>query len=202
MAPRATRSPSPSAVPPVSETAANRTISVVPPNAFTLRFLFVVAMVFAAFVVVLYFRSTAGLPPDKAHEQLAGMSAMVVLDLVLVGVIVWAVRRRSVELGPTALTIRAGFYSRTIPRAALQVESGILVSLFEQREIAPRWRTNGIRVPGFRAGWFRLAKGEKALVLVTDPRVVTYLPTREGFALLVSTADLLPALQESAGQQP
>ena len=53
-------------------------------------------------------------------------------------------------------------------------------------------------LPGFRAGWFRLRTNEKALVLLTDPFGVTYLPTREGYALLISTTALLGALGAAA----
>ncbi len=41
-------------------------------------------------------------------------------------------------------------------------------------------------MPGYRAGWFRLANGEKALLYVTDPHKVAYVPTRAGYSLLLS----------------
>jgi hypothetical protein len=172
-----------------------RSIPVVPPGAFTLRFLYFVALAFGAFVVFLYFRSTGGMPPERAHEQIPGMLGMIGFDILFCGIVIWAVHRRSLELTGETLTIKAGFYTRSIPRASLRIESGYVASLLDRREIAPRWRTNGVRVPGFQAGWFRLVKGEKALVLLTDPRVVTYLPTGEGYSLLISTSDLLRALE-------
>jgi hypothetical protein len=171
-----------------------RPIPVIPPPAFTIRFLCGVAVAFAAFIVYLYFRSTAGMPPERAHQQIPGMLGMIGFDVLFVGIVVWAVQRRSLTLTPVTLSIRAGFYSRTIPLESLRVHDGLITSLFEHRELAPRWRTNGIRVPGFQAGWYRLAKAEKSFVLLTDPRVVTYLPTSEGFSLLVSTTELLTAL--------
>jgi len=174
-----------------------RSVPIIPPGAFTLRFLYGVAVAFAVFSVYLYFRSTSGLAPDKAHDQLLGMAAMIGVDFLLVGIIVWAVQRRSLVVGSASLTIKSGFYTRTIPLSSLRVSEGVVASLLEQRELGTRWRTNGIRVPGFRAGWFRLAKGEKAFVLLTDPRTVTYLPTRAGFSLLVSTGELLRTLQSS-----
>ena len=180
----------------------SRTIAVVPPGPFTLRFLYGVAVAFAAFVVWLYFRSSGPLPADKAQEQFVGMLGMIALDVALVAVIVWAVSRRSVELDETSLSIKAGFYSRTLPRSALRVESAIVASLFDNREIAPRWRTNEIRIPGFRAGWFRLVNREKAFVLITDPGVVTYLPTTAGYLLIVSTTELLRALADSGDDAP
>jgi hypothetical protein len=48
------------------------------------------------------------------------------------------------------------------------------------------WRTLGIAVPGYRAGCFRLVNGEKDLLYVTDGARVVSVPTRAGFAVLVS----------------
>ena len=106
----------------------------------------------------------------------------------------WAVNRRSVELSASELIIKTGLYSRTLSRGSLRVESAKVTSLFDDRSVAPRWRANGVRLPGFQAGWFRLVNGERALLLLTDPHTVTYLPTIEGFSLLISTSELLPAL--------
>jgi hypothetical protein len=50
-------------------------------------------------------------------------------------------------------------------------------------------RTVGTALPGYRSGWFRLANGEKALVYVTDPSRVVYVPTTDGYSLLLSVAE-------------
>jgi hypothetical protein len=47
----------------------------------------------------------------------------------------------------------------------------------------------GTGLPGYRAGWFRLRNGEKALVSLTDTHHVVYVPTSRGFALLLSPAE-------------
>ena len=52
--------------------------------------------------------------------------------------------------------------------------------------LEPRSRTMGTGMPGYGAGWFRLANGDKALVYLTTPERVVYVPTREGYALLLS----------------
>jgi hypothetical protein len=174
-----------------------RSIPVTPPPRFTQRFLYGVAIAFCAFLSYLYFRSASGLDSARANQQLPGTLAAISIAISCVALMVWAVKRRSVELTESALTIKAGFYTRTIQRQNLRVESGFAASLFTERSISPRWRTNGIRVPGFQAGWYRLVNGDKALVLLTDPNAVTYLPTREGFSLLISTSALLPALAQS-----
>ena len=40
--------------------------------------------------------------------------------------------------------------------------------------------------PGYQSGWFRLAKGEKALLYLTDKRKAVYIPTSEGYSVLIS----------------
>ncbi len=60
------------------------------------------------------------------------------------------------------------------------------MDLKQQREYAARWKTNGIGMPGYQAGWFRLRKKEKALLFVTNPRQVIYLPTGKGYSVLFS----------------
>ena len=175
-----------------------RSIPIIAPSRFTLRFIYSVALMFCAFVVYLFLNSARSLSSEQANRQFFGMLVVVGVMTFFVGLITWAINRRSLTLSDSELTIRAGFYSRTVKRSSLRTQSGMVGSLFDQRSIAPRWRTNGIRVPGFQAGWFRLVNSEKALVLLTNPHVVTYLPTTEGFSLLISTPDLLRALSEPA----
>jgi hypothetical protein len=53
-------------------------------------------------------------------------------------------------------------------------------------ELQPTSRTNGIGMPGYSAGWFRLRGERRALLFVTDRSRVVYVPTREGYPVLVS----------------
>ena len=76
------------------------------------------------------------------------------------------------------------------------------VDLQRSSEYVPRWRTNGTGLPGYQAGWFKLANGEKALVFVTDPRRVVRVPTTEGFTVLLSVEnpeDFLASLRATVG---
>ena len=171
-------------------------LPVIPPSRYTVGFLYVLAIGFSGFFVYLYAGSIEGLAPEKAREQLLGLLLMLGLLALAFAGIWFALNRRALILTDTELIFRAGFYGRTLRRSSLRPESALEVSLVDRRDLAPRWRTNGIGLPGFRAGWFRLRNNEKALVLLTDPFHVTYLPTGEGYVLLVSTTALLPALRE------
>jgi hypothetical protein len=175
-----------------------RSIPVIPPSRYTAGFLYVLAIGCSGFFVYLYVGSTDGLAPEKARAQLPGLFLMFGLLALAFGGIWFALHRRALILTETELVFRTGFYARTLLRSSLRPESALEVSLVDRRDLAPRWRTNGIGLPGFRAGWFRLRNNDKALVLLTDPFQVTYLPTSEGYVLLVSTTALLAALRETS----
>ena len=63
------------------------------------------------------------------------------------------------------------------------------MDLTESPNYRPVWRTNGAGLPGYGSGWFGLANGDQALIFVTDKRRVVYLPTREGYSLLLSVQE-------------
>ena len=93
------------------------------------------------------------------------------------------------EVSPSGLRLRGDFYGRTIPAADLQPEAARAIDLRAERALQPVTRTNGVAVPGYQAGWFRLRDGERALLYLTDPSRVAYVPTRAGYSVLVSVAD-------------
>jgi hypothetical protein len=80
-------------------------------------------------------------------------------------------------------------YGRTIPGRELIAEQARVLDLTKDTDYALARRTNGTGLPGYKAGWFRLRNGEKALVFVTDPKSVAYVPTRAGYSILVSVAE-------------
>ena len=54
------------------------------------------------------------------------------------------------------------------------------------QDLRPKWRTNGVGLPGYSIGWFRLRNREKALVFLTDRKHAIYIPTTEGYVVLIS----------------
>jgi hypothetical protein len=97
--------------------------------------------------------------------------------------------RARYELSPAGIALRGDVYGRRlIPAAELRGGSARMVDLAREPDLAPRWRTLGTGLPGYKAGWFRLKNGEKALVSLTDPHHAVYVPTTRGYALLVSPA--------------
>jgi hypothetical protein len=85
------------------------------------------------------------------------------------------------------LRIKSPMYGRTIPMASLETAKARILDLSRDQDYQPSWRTNGIGLPGYGAGWFKLKNSEKALIFLTSKSQVVYLPTTEGFSLLLST---------------
>jgi hypothetical protein len=100
-----------------------------------------------------------------------------------------ASRRVTFEIGQSGLRIRGDLYGRVISRATLEVKVARIINMKE--ESACRWmiRTNGVGMPGYGSGWFRLKGGIKALLFVTDTSRVVSIPTSSGYTLMLSPAD-------------
>lgn len=84
------------------------------------------------------------------------------------------------------MRLRGDLYGRFIPAVALRGDEARIVNLAAERELPPVARTMGTGLPGYRAGWFRLRNGEKALLYVTDGSRAVYVPTNRGYSLLLS----------------
>ena len=69
---------------------------------------------------------------------------------------------------------------------AIEVGAATALDLRSAPEYRLRRRTLGTGLPGYHSGWFRLRNGQKALAYVTDPSRVVYVPTRDGYVLLLS----------------
>ncbi len=93
------------------------------------------------------------------------------------------------EVSPEGVRIRGDLYGRVVPASSLILARARQVNLLRDNDLRPAVRTNGIGMPGYQSGWFRLRDGEKALLFVTDKSNVIYVPTRDGYSLLLSPAE-------------
>ncbi len=123
---------------------------------------------------------------DKTLWVLGGIAFLLIGILCLLGHVAYSSRHIRFEISPEGLVISDRLYGRTISVESLVVEEAKRVDLSGVSEYRLRIRTNGVGLPGYRAGWFRLQSGEKALVFVTDLERVVYVPTREGYSVLLS----------------
>src|SRR5688572_23248786 len=93
------------------------------------------------------------------------------------------------EVSPDGLRLRGDLYGRLIPIEQLRAASASRVDFSATPELTPARRTMGTGLPGYRAGWFRLKNGERALVYLTDDRRAVYVPTTAGYSVLVSPGE-------------
>jgi len=127
------------------------------------------------------------------------VAALLIAVALLAGYTAYSMRNPCVEIHSRELRVRGDLYGRSIAIEKLQPEKARIVDLREEAELKPVLRANGIGVPGYQVGWFRLNNGEKALLYMTDESKVTCLPTTESYALLLSVEsaeEFLEALRQ------
>jgi hypothetical protein len=116
---------------------------------------------------------------------------VILLAIMLIGATVLlatvrGARTSRFELSDAGLRLRGDLYGRMIPADSLRGGAARLVDLSSAPELQPRLRTMGTALPGYRAGWFRLRNGEKALVYLTETSRTIYVPTRKGYSVLLT----------------
>jgi hypothetical protein len=107
-------------------------------------------------------------------------------SIVGVGLSIKGSRAATFELTPDGLRLRGDLYGRKVAASKLRGGAARVIDLDRDEVLRPRSRMMGTAIPGYRSGWYRLRNGEKALLYVTDPHRVVYVPTRSGYSLLLS----------------
>jgi hypothetical protein len=114
---------------------------------------------------------------------------ILVLVMGVLGAAVMSARSARFEVSPEGLRIRGDIFGRLIPAEQIRAEEARRVNFTVTPGLAPRRRTMGTGLPGYRAGWFRLWNGERALLYLTDFSRAVHVPTTDGYSLLLSPAD-------------
>src|SRR5262245_46427654 len=86
------------------------------------------------------------------------------IAVIVVGAVISGIKKGRFEVSSEGLRLRGDFYGRTIAPSDLRGGAARRVDLNVETNLEPVRRTLGTGLPGYRAGWFRLANGEKALV--------------------------------------
>jgi hypothetical protein len=105
---------------------------------------------------------------------------------VLAALIALDMFRRDVALTDKGLRVRTLPWSWTIPLDQFELERAEIVDLAARPELMPGMKLIGARLPGYRAGLFRLRDKRRASVLLTDLQRVLLLPRRDGSVLMLS----------------
>jgi hypothetical protein len=98
-------------------------------------------------------------------------------------------RHVSFGVGEDGLRIKGAMYGRFIPRRDIVGEEVKVVNLDVDSDYKPKRRTNGIGLPGYAEGWFKLKNDEKALMFVTERSSVVYIPTNKDYSVLLSVRE-------------
>ena len=93
------------------------------------------------------------------------------------------------EVSSDGITIRGDMFGRFVPKDKMVLKSARAVDLSQETKLKPKWRAGGTGYPGYKSGWYRLADDSKALVFITDPSHVVYVPTVDGSSLMMSVAN-------------
>jgi len=115
---------------------------------------------------------------------------LVAVFLVICVGFVYSMKNTKIYVGDGFLTVKSLFYGRKIPLGEINLDGVKSLNLREERDKDYRalYRTNGIGLPGYLAGWMKLHNGHKALVYITDKTKVVLIPTKD-FDVLISTDD-------------
>lgn len=126
------------------------------------------------------------------------MLPVAALVLLVVGLVALTTKRRSVVLAGGVLEVRAAMYRERTPVAAIDLARARAVDLAERTELRPWLKTNGMALPGFLAGRFRLrGKLGKVFCLVTDRQRVLWLPLNDGSGQLLLSVERPQALLDA-----
>src|SRR5579863_6471218 len=112
----------------------------------------------------------------------------------------FASRHVKFEVSNDGVTIRGDMFGRFVPKDKMVLKSARAADLSKDTSIAPKWRAGGTGYPGYKSGWYRLADESKALVFITDPHSVVYIPTVDGSCLIMSVANGEEFLHALKGQ--
>ncbi len=81
---------------------------------------------------------------------------------------------------------------RSVPIANMRVTEAQIVDLKKNKNLAPKLAVYGGRfnfTSGTRSGWWQLVNGEKAFVYLKNNPEAVYIPTTDGYSLLLSIQD-------------
>jgi hypothetical protein len=130
-------------------------------------------------------------PANPRVLWVIGLVPLVVL--VSVCVVLWAsitgAQTASFEVSTEGLRLRGDWYGRLIPANQLVPGAARRVDFAQSHELLPGRKTTGTSISGYQAGWFRLRNGDRALLYLTDRQKAVYVPTTEGYGVLLSPSE-------------
>ncbi|HEY8966048.1 MAG TPA: hypothetical protein VIM58_06370 [Candidatus Methylacidiphilales bacterium] len=114
--------------------------------------------------------------------------------------VAFSTKQLGVEVVGRELHVKGDLFRKKIDAASIRIERARVVNLASDPDCGLSWLLFGVPfLPGYTTGLFVLRRGGSAWALVTDRREVLWLPTTEGYTLLLSVergAELLERLRK------
>lgn len=101
----------------------------------------------------------------------------------------------------TVVDFKVPLYSQTLPTSDIDWQGAFIADLSVEQGLQPKWRNNGVGLPGYSLGWFTLNNDQKALLSVTESKQVIVLPTHQDYVIMVSVDQPRQMLAELHQQQ-
>lgn len=117
---------------------------------------------------------------------ICAIMALVIALMIYVG---FSARNSKVTVEADRIRLSGDLWGRSILFSKLDMSRAQILDITKDSPFRPRWRTCGTAMPGYASGWFRLRNKEKALLYVTRRDNVVYIPTTEGYSLLLSVQE-------------
>jgi hypothetical protein len=130
------------------------------------------------------------IPAKGGALGLLGIVGLLMIGLLILFVYFgYASQHTRFVVSSEGIRITGTMYGRMIPQNQIQLPLARPINLNVESDYSPKWKNNGIGLPGYGAGWFKLKNGEKSLLFLTDRTRTVYIPTTSGFSVLISVAD-------------
>ena len=140
------------------------------------------------------------LPP----EGFAGGNPMLLRVYAALGVLVFLsavfclqrfrMQRQRLLADAGGVDVTTGFIRRRLAWPQLHMDQARVLSLGERPEVKPVFKSRGLRLPGFRSGWYRTRTLRKQLVATAGGDRVLWLPTTQGYDLVLQPRNPQAAL--------
>ncbi|WP_034644000.1 PH domain-containing protein [Desulfovibrio inopinatus] len=126
------------------------------------------------------------------YVVMGSAAVLIIAAFFFVQYMVKSALRASFEVSQNELVIHGGFYGRSIPLRDLILDEALKITMGKDAPVRIRAKRNGVSMSGLKSGWFSLSTPQgrqKGLLFLTDATRAVYIPTRQGYALLLSPED-------------
>ena len=183
-----------------------------PPPASARAWLAGLALVLPVLVtaIALGVAAAGGTPLPRLAGSTSLGTAGLLLGVALLGVVIVlvigrAMQRHHVVLDADGIEVATTFHRRRVAHGQLDLAHARVANLDEHTALRPLFKRNGMAIPGFRSGWFHLRNRQRTLVAMNRGPRVAYIPTTDGFALMLQARQpqaLLDRLRDAAPRTP